>query len=96
MGKRFVDTQIKGPFSHWKHTHDIIPYGNSSSLLEDRIEYRLPLGKIGRLVARKIVNKNLEEIFQYRHKIVKQDNDIHSTVNKKIILYLLLQDQRVS
>ncbi len=28
-GKRFVDIQIKHPFSHWKHTHDIIPYGNS-------------------------------------------------------------------
>ncbi|HYA83772.1 MAG TPA: TIGR01777 family oxidoreductase, partial [Candidatus Bathyarchaeia archaeon] len=82
-GKRFVDTQIKGPFSHWKHTHDIIPYGNSSSLLEDRIEYRLPLGKIGRLVARKIVTKNLEEIFQYRHSIVKQDTDIHCTLIKK-------------
>jgi uncharacterized protein len=82
-GKRFVDAQIKGPFSHWKHTHDILPYGNSRSLLEDRIEYRLPLGKIGRLVTRKIVTKNLEEMFHYRHRIVKQDYDIHCTINKK-------------
>jgi uncharacterized protein len=82
-GKRFVDTQIKGPFSHWKHIHDIIPYGNSSSLLEDRIEYRLPLGKIGRLVAQKIVTKKLQEMFQYRHRIVKQDIDFHCTINKK-------------
>ena len=81
--KRFVDIQIKGRFSHWKHTHDIIPYGNSISLLEDRIEYRLPLGKIGRLVARKIVTKNLEEMFEYRHRIVKQDDDVHYTINKK-------------
>jgi uncharacterized protein (TIGR01777 family) len=81
-GKRFVDTQIKGPFSHWKHTHDIIPNGNSSSHLEDRIEYRLPLGKIGTFVAQKIVTRKLEEMFQYRHRIVKQDNDIHCIINK--------------
>lgn len=81
-GKRFVDTQIKGPFSHWKHIHDIIPNGNSSSLLEDRIEYRLPLGKIGTFVAQKIVTRKLEGMFQYRHRIVKQNNDIHCKINK--------------
>jgi len=33
-------------FLHWKHTHDIIPYENSNSLLEDRIEYTLSVGKV--------------------------------------------------
>lgn len=52
------------------------------ALLEDRIEYRLPLGKIGTFVAQKIVARNLEQMFQYRHRIVKQDNDIHCKINK--------------
>jgi ligand-binding SRPBCC domain-containing protein len=81
-GKRFVDVQVKVPFSYWKHIHIIIPNGNSSSFLEDSIEYRLPVGKLGRIVAHKIINNKLEEMFQYRHRIVKQDNHIHNTINK--------------
>ena len=33
-------------------------------------------------MAQKIVTKKLEEMFQYRHRIVKQDNDIHCSINK--------------
>jgi uncharacterized protein len=50
--------------------------------INERIEYILPLGKIGTLVAQKMVTKKLEEMFQYRHRIVKQDNDIHCIINK--------------
>jgi ligand-binding SRPBCC domain-containing protein len=44
-GKQFRDIQISGPFSSWSHTHLFESEdAASSSVLEDRIEYSLPLG----------------------------------------------------
>ena len=81
-GKQFRDIQISGPFSSWSHTHlfkseDAVSSSSSSSVLEDRIEYSLPLGILGKLFSQTIINNKLKEIFEYRHRITSQDIHIH-------------------
>ena len=44
-GKQFRDSQIKGLFSSWTHTHLFRSLGLSSCMLEDHIKYSLPGGK---------------------------------------------------
>ena len=44
-GRQFCDLQTRGPFSSWKHTHLVVPESEQECYLEDRIEYRLPLGQ---------------------------------------------------
>ena len=72
-GKGFRDTQIAGVFSSWTHTHLFKPFGTSSSILEDQMEYSLPGGKLTRMVASSLVNKKLNQMFDYRHRLTKED-----------------------
>ena len=79
-GKQFRDIQISGPFSSWSHTHlfESEDAAASSSVLEDRIEYSLPLGILGKIFSQTIVNNKLKEMFEYRHRITSQDIHIHN------------------
>ena len=72
-GKQFCDLQIKGPFAHWDH-HHIFHDGekNNTSILEDNISYKPPMGFIGRM-ANNSIRKKLERMFDYRHKVTKGD-----------------------
>ena len=81
-GKQFRDTQITGFFSSWTHTHLFRPVGASSCILEDRIEYSLPGGAIGRMIASHSINKKLNQMFDYRHRLTSQDLRNHAIVNK--------------
>lgn len=65
----FVDTQLKGPYRYWHHTHTFIPV-KGGTLMRDRVKYRLPAGSLGRLVAGRWVSKDVEKIFNFRfHKV---------------------------
>lgn len=79
--KQFKDIQIKGLFSSFVHLHSFNRFG-TSCLLEDRIEYSLPVGHLGRMIAHQIVDRNLRKIFDYRHRITSQDLRTHSTMDK--------------
>jgi len=61
----FVDEQRFGPYTMWHHKHFIkeIPGGVE---MEDIIDYKIPLGFLGRLVHPIIVKPKLKEIFEYR------------------------------
>ena len=77
-GKQFRDIQISGPFSSWSHTHLFKSKDAASSILEDRIEYSLPLGILGKVFSQTMVKKKLKEMFEYRHTITSQDIPIHN------------------
>lgn len=64
-GKRFVDTQVRGPYALWHHTHDFEEY-EGGTLVIDRVRFRLPAGVLGNLVGGPFVRKDLDTIFQYR------------------------------
>lgn len=68
-GRSFRDTQVRGPFAFWQHTHLMEPDGDSTCWLEDRIEYALPLGFLGRWFGGWLVRRKLERLFEYRHRV---------------------------
>ncbi|MBK7743824.1 MAG: TIGR01777 family protein [Betaproteobacteria bacterium] len=63
--RRFVDTQVKGPYSSWRHAHEFIPMANGT-LMRDVVRYRLPLGWLGSAVAGWKVESQVDRIFSYR------------------------------
>lgn len=67
----FTDTQLKGPYSLWHHTHSFESLGQGT-LMTDTVRYKLPLGQLGRLAAQAIVNNDVEKIFAYRRQVVSQ------------------------
>lgn len=71
-GRQFCDTQERGPFAHWTHTHRFEPNGEGSVLI-DSVEYTLPLGAVGEAVAGSAVNHMLERMFRWRHARTRHD-----------------------
>ncbi|QDT37905.1 TIGR01777 family oxidoreductase [Stratiformator vulcanicus] len=69
----FEDVQESGPFAEWVHTHRMEPRSSESSMLEDRIWYRLPFGPLGRIGGAALTRSKLEAMFAYRHEVTKQD-----------------------
>ena len=61
----FIDTQLKGPYKIWEHTHTFtsVPGGVK---MNDEVKYELPLGFLGEIAHVLIVKKKLEEIFSFR------------------------------
>jgi len=61
--RRFVDEQVRGPYSAWIHEHTFEPT-SSGTLCRDHVRYAV-LG--GRLVERLLVRPDLERIFAHRN-----------------------------
>ncbi len=62
----FVDSQTKGPYSLWRHTHLFEEISPGQTLMRDTVEYALPFGLAGRLAHSLFVRRWLDEIFDYR------------------------------
>lgn len=71
-GRQFRDVQISGPFHSWRHTHCFMPEGPQASILEDRIEYTLPLGFVGAFFGNWFVQRKLKRLFAYRHRVTRE------------------------
>lgn len=71
-GRSFTDVQITGPFRFWKHVHRMVPQGPDACLLEDTIEYELPLGLVGRLLGEPFMQRKLKRLFAYRHAVTRR------------------------
>lgn len=65
--RMFQDIMLSGPFPFWKHTHRFIPESDSSSWLEDHVEFAYPLGKLGKWVAGWYIRRKLVRMFEWRH-----------------------------
>jgi uncharacterized protein (TIGR01777 family) len=81
-GKQFKDSQIKGLFSSWTHTHLFNSLELSSCILDDHIEYSLPGGTVSEIIASPLINKKLNQMFGYRHLLTRNDLRVHATANK--------------
>jgi len=68
-GTQFVDTQLKGPYRLWHHTHDFIEFAGGT-LMRDRVLYKVPLGLLGDLFAGLKVRSDVTKIFSFRRKII--------------------------
>jgi ligand-binding SRPBCC domain-containing protein len=66
----FRDDMVDGPLPHWEHTHSFFADGDET-VLRDRIEYRLPGGKLGDAVG-PLAYLGFEPGFRYRHRETKR------------------------
>lgn len=77
-GRQFVDEQVRGPFASWVHTHRFEPTAAGGSRLVDHIDYAVPLGLLGRLVAGRSVARSIARMFDYRHRQTGDDMSRHA------------------
>lgn len=80
-GREFTDTQARGPFAFWQHTHRCLPDSQGRPemcMLEDDVRYRLPLGGVGRALGGKTIAQLLTRMFAFRHERTRQDLARHS------------------
>jgi ligand-binding SRPBCC domain-containing protein len=61
----FVDLQISGPYTLWRHTHTFVEERGGTAI-EDEVAYALPLGPVGRIAHWMLVRRDLKVIFDYR------------------------------
>jgi ligand-binding SRPBCC domain-containing protein len=67
---RIVDVATRSPFKTFRHEHLFLPLEEGGALLRDTVTYALPLEPLSN-IARWFVEKDLEAMFDYRHKVTK-------------------------
>ena len=67
----FTDTQLKGPYRLWEHTHTFTEKENGV-LMQDVVKYQLPLGPLGILAHSLLVRRKLESLFAFRKAAIER------------------------
>lgn len=67
----FVDEALKSPYLLWRHRHRFRP-SPDGTVISDRVDYALPFGILGAAAHALIVRRQLDQIFDYRQKIVAE------------------------
>jgi ligand-binding SRPBCC domain-containing protein len=67
----FVDRQIRGPYRQWVHEHTF-EERDGGTLMRDRVDYAVPGWLLEPLIARWIVVRDVECIFAYRRKRMRE------------------------
>jgi hypothetical protein len=65
-GVRFVDRQLRGPYTLWHHTHEFEAAPGGGTLMRDVVRYALPFGPAGGVAHALFVKRDLERIFDFR------------------------------
>lgn len=73
VGRYFSDIQVSGPFAYWKHTHRFEPAGPDACVLEDRVEYALPFGRIGGFFGGAYARNKIFKLFKFRHMVTARE-----------------------
>jgi ligand-binding SRPBCC domain-containing protein len=66
---RFVDLQLKGPYSFWHHTHTFTETENGT-LIDDEVRYSMPYGALGVVAHALFVKRQLRTIFARRSDVI--------------------------
>ena len=69
--KSFIDTQLKGPYRVWHHTHRFLPYLNGT-LIEDEVYYALPNIPFIHTLLGWYIEQDVTKIFQFRKKQIEK------------------------
>jgi len=67
--KYFIDEQRFGPYAFWHHQHHFTAV-EGGVLMEDILNYKVPLGPIGDIVDAIFVKNEVQGIFDYRKKVL--------------------------
>lgn len=68
----FVDVQVRGPFAHWHHRHLFEPTPDGGTRVRDEIDFSSPLGLLGRLVDRLVLERYLQRLVSRRNAWLKE------------------------
>ncbi len=69
--KYFVDEQRFGPYMLWHHQHHFEQRGDKTFMV-DEVNYVMPMYFIGTIMHAVMVRRQLNEIFDYRKKMIDQ------------------------
>jgi ligand-binding SRPBCC domain-containing protein len=69
--KYFVDEQRYGPYSLWHHQHHFKEI-ESGVEMTDIVHYKIPFWFIGDIANHLLVKNQLQQIFDYRYRIVEK------------------------
>ena len=72
LNKAVIDVAIASPFAAWRHEHRFESLGHDRCRLTDRITYIPPLGPIGAIGDKMIVNRMLRKTFEQRQILTKR------------------------
>ncbi|MFT5433834.1 MAG: ligand-binding SRPBCC domain-containing protein, partial [Myxococcota bacterium] len=70
-GTRFVDNQLKGPYSLWWHEHRFTADGDRT-IMTDTVYFTVPLGPLGRIAEWLFVRGILRRVFRYRSTVIRR------------------------
>jgi ligand-binding SRPBCC domain-containing protein len=68
----FIDEQRFGPYAKWHHEQFFESLGKETTLMHDKITYKMPFGILGYVVHELLVRKKLRTIFSFRRKIIDE------------------------
>ncbi len=69
--KYFVDEQRFGPYSMWHHQHHFKVVDGGIEMT-DIVNYAIPFGILGRMMNNIMISNEIEKIFSYREKKIKE------------------------
>ena len=70
--KFFVDEQRFGPYQMWHLEHHFEKINDDKTLMIDIVNYKLPFGMLGDMIAGRMIRKKLIKIFTFRYIIFEE------------------------
>ena len=67
----FIDEQRFGPYAFWHHQHHFKAVDGGTEM-KDILHYKVPIPIIGDIADAILVDKQVEQIFSYRTKVIKE------------------------
>ena len=71
LGVSFVDSQVKGPYKSWVHSH-FFSESSGDTVMRDEVAYEMPFSFIGRIAHFLFIKRTLSNIFDYRHRAIEE------------------------
>lgn len=68
----FIDNQKSGPYTFWHHQHFFREVEGGVEII-DIVNYKVPLGILGRMIEKLVVNHKVRHIFNYRSEVLKKE-----------------------
>ncbi len=63
----FVDEQMKGPFTRFRHLHVFNDLGDGSTEMLDEVEFEAPLGPLGTIAEKAVLGRYLPHLIDVRN-----------------------------
>ncbi len=67
----FVDDMVEGRFKSFKHIHEFTPQ-DGGTLMRDTLQWTSPLGIVGRIVDKLVLEKHLFDLVSKRNEMLKE------------------------